>query len=248
MNLVAEPLYATLLVLVVTNTRVILAADSRKNTLHADGTRESGTMDKIFRTGDCYYAVSGFSSTEDGSFSLHRIIHKHLVLYPSFSKAIRHLAKAVATELKAYLVHLKNESPELFTLLLRDSHSGGEIVLVKRDAGIPSAVLLNYKVTVGKEVKVEVDSWSMNSTHIKSGEDCFWRVIGHTAFGDKGMPSVKDVARDPVAITKGMMEAGARVHPQFVGSPINMLELTAEGERWIEKSPSAPAGIRGPLE
>lgn len=243
MNLVAEPLYATLLVLVVTNTRVILAADSRKNTLHADGTHESGIMDKIFRTGDCFYAVSGFSATEDGSFSLQRIIHKYLVLYPGFSKAIQHLAKAVAAELKAYLAHLKKESPELFTHLLKDSHSGGEIVLVKREAGIPTAVLLNYKVTTGEEVKVVVDNWSIDSTYIKGEEDCFWRVIGHTAFGDKGLPSLKEVARDPVAITKRVMEAGARVHPQFVSSPINILELTADGERWIEKSPTAPAQI-----
>ncbi|HEY1113650.1 MAG TPA: hypothetical protein VGE66_08805 [Chitinophagaceae bacterium] len=243
MNPFGEPLYATLLVLIVTNTRVILAADSRKNTLHEDGTRQSGSMDKIFRSRDCYYAVSGFSSTEDGSFSLQRIIHKNLMRYPGFSIAIQHLAKAVATELKAYLAHLKKESPELFARLLRDSHSGGEIVLVKREAGVPTAALVNYKVISHEEVKVVVDTWSIDSTHINGGDDCFWRAIGHTAFGDKAMPSVKEVAGNPVAAAKRMLEEGARAHPQWVGAPFHMVELTAEGERSIGKSSRAPGHL-----
>lgn len=243
MNPFAEPLYATLLVLIVTNTRVILAADSRKNTLHEDGTRQGGSMDKIFRTGDCYYAVSGFSSTEDGSFSLQRIIHKSLVLYPDFSKLVKHLANAIATELKAYLAHLKKESPELFTRLLRDSHSGGEIVLVKREAGVPAAALVNYKVISREEVKVVVDTWSIDSTNIKGGDDCFWRAIGHTAFGDKAMPSVKEVAGNPVAAAQRILEESARAHPQWVRAPFHMVELTAEGERWIGKNPTAPGHL-----
>lgn len=241
MSLLAEPLYATLLVLVVTNTQVILAADSRKNTLYPDGSRVQGTMDKIFRTGDWYYAVSGFSSTEDDAFSLQRVIHQTLLLYTDFRQATRHLAKAVATELKAYLTDLKKVSPELLAQLLRDAHSGGEIVLMKRVAGIPTAILLTYKVTTGEGVKVMVDTWSIDSMQIKGKEDCFWRAIGNTAFPDQGMPSVREVAANPAAAAKRMLEEGARVHPLWVGGPFNMVELAAEGERWIEKSPTAPA-------
>lgn len=241
MDFFAEPLYATLLVLVVTNTRVILAADSRKNTLHPDGSRVQGTMDKIFRTGDCYYAVSGFSSTADGAFSLQRVIHETLLLYTGFREATRHLAKAMATELKAWLSGMRKVSPELFTQLLRDAHPGGEVVLVKRVAGVPTAVLLTYNVTTGAEVKVVVDTWHMDSTHIKGEEDCFWRAIGNTAFLNRGLPSAREVATAPAAAAKKMLEEGARAHPQWIGLPFNMVELRGEGERWIEKSPTAPA-------
>lgn len=241
MSLLAEPLYATLLVLVVTNTQVILAADSRKNTLHPDSSRVAGTMDKIFRTGDCYNAVSGFSSTEDEAFSLQKVIHRTLLLYPDFNQAVRHLAKAIAMELKAYLTSLQKEGPQLFAQLLRDSHSGGEVVLVKTVAGTPTAVLLTYKVTRGEGIKVVVDSWRIDSSHIKGEEDGFWRAIGNTDFLARGMPSVKEVAAGPAAVAKRLMEEGARVHPQWIGGPVNMLELTPGGERWIEKSPTAPA-------
>jgi hypothetical protein len=242
MNPFAEPLYATLLVLVVTNTRVILAADSRKNTLHVDGIREQGTMDKIFQTGDCYYAVSGLSSTEDGSFSLQAIIHKALTSSPHLREAIRHLAKAVAAELKAYLAALKQCSPTLFAQLQRDSHWGGEIVLVQRINDVPAAALLTYKVTTGEPVKVVVDSWRIDSNDIKEEEDCFWRAIGHTDFFG-GMPSAKEVAQNPVATIKSLMEAAAKAHPQFVSGPLNIVELARDGTRWIEKSATAPAQL-----
>lgn len=241
MSLLAEPLYATLLVLVVTNTRVLLAADSRKNTLHPDGRREEGTMDKIFRTGDCYYAVSGFSSTSDGSFSLQGVIHKTLLLYTDFSNAIKQLGPAVATELKAYLDSLQKGSPRLFAQLLRDSSSGGEIVLVKRIGNMPTAVLLTYKIVAARSVKVVVDYWSINISTITGEDDCFWRAIGHTDFLNKGLPSVKEVARQPASTAKRIIEQGARAHPHFVSGPINLLELTREWERWIEKTPTAPA-------
>lgn len=243
MNPFADPLYATLLVLVVTNTRVLLAADSRKNTLHPDGTREEGTMDKIFRTGDCYYAVSGFSSTSDGSFSLQGVIHKTLLLYADFRTAIKQMAPAIATELKAYLGSLQKSSPRLFAQLLRDSFSGGEIVLVKRIGSMPTAVLLTYKIAAGRSVKVEVDTWSINSSTIAEQDDCFWRAIGHTAFLDRGMPSLKEVAQHPAATAKRIIEQGAKAHPHFVGGCINLLELTKEWERWIEKSPTTPARL-----
>ena len=241
MSLLDEPLYATLLVLVVTNTRVILAADSRKNTLHPDGSRVQGTMDKIFRTGDCYYAVSGFSSTEDEAFSLQKVIHQTLLLYTDFNRAVSHLAKAVATGLKAYLARLKQESPQLFAQLLRDSHSGGEVVLVKRVAGVPTAVLLTYKVVAGASVKVVVTSSGIDIGSIRGEEDCFWRAIGNTAFLDWSIPSVKEVAAGPAAAAKRMLEEGARAHPQWIGGPFNMVELTPGEVRWLEKSPTAPA-------
>lgn len=243
MNPFTDPLYATLLVLVVTHTQVLLAADSRKNTLHPDGRREEGTMDKIFRTGDCYYAVSGFSATADGSFSLQGVIHKTLLQYADFSLAIKHMAPAIATELKAYLDSLQKESPRLFAQLLRDSFSGGEIVLVKRIGNLPTAVLLTYKILSGSSVKVVVDTWSINIDSINGEDDCFWRAIGHAPFLNKKLPSVKEVAQHPAATAKRIIEEGAKAYPDFVGGLINLLELTRQWERWIEKSPTAPARL-----
>jgi hypothetical protein len=239
----ADPLYATLLVLVVTNTRVLLAADSRKNTLYPDGRREEGTMDKIFRTGDCYYAVSGFNSTADDTFSLQSIIHKTRILYPGFSTAVKHIARTLASELKAYLAVLKKSSPLLLEQLLSDSQAGGEIVLIERVKEVPSATLLSYRISSSDRIKVVVESWSINTTDIKDEEDCFWRAIGNTAFLAVGMPLVKEVAQSPVPTIKRMVEVGAKAHPHFISGPVNIVELTPEGVHWIEKSTTAPAHV-----
>jgi hypothetical protein len=240
MNPFAEPLYATLLVLVVTNSRVILAADSRRNVLYPDGAREQGTMDKIFQTGNCYYAVSGFSSTYDGRFSLQAVLHKLLLFYPDFNSGLTRIAKAVASELKNYLSVLNSTSPALFAQLRRDSNSGGEIVLVKRVGDVPTAALLTYHIIDGAPVKIVLQNWRIDTTSIKGEDDCFWRAIGNTGFLNGRLPSENEMATRPIEAVKRLMQEGIKANPQQIGGPINILEVTPTGEQWIEKSPTAP--------
>lgn len=240
MSPVADPVCATLLVLVVTNARVILAADSRRNVLYADGVKEQGSMDKIFRTGDCYYTVSGFSSTQDERFSLQAIIHKVLLLYPDFDTALKQLASTLATELKHYLATLKDNSPTLFTQLLRDSHSGGEIVIVKKVNDVPAATLLDYRIIDSEPVRVVLESWKITTGDIRGPDDCFWRAIGNTDFLNRRMPAQTDMARHPEEQIKTLMQEGRKAYPRQIGGPLNMLEVTPGGAQWIEKSATAP--------
>ena len=44
-----EPIFATILVLVVTNRNIILAADSKKTSLNAEGIERNEIMDKIYQ-------------------------------------------------------------------------------------------------------------------------------------------------------------------------------------------------------
>jgi hypothetical protein len=234
-----DALYATILVLVVTNQRILLAADSRKTYLDKQGVQKLGTLDKIYKTNDCYYAVCGFHE-EEGRFSLHQIIHKYLLQSGSLHETIKAMAKELATALKHYFLELKKGSPALFQQLIRTSASGGEVFIVSRVDAIPTAFLIDYKVMDGATVKVTMKTWSINILAIINAESCFWRAIGNTPILSSALLSEKVWALHPVQNAKSLLAEGIKRYPDFVSGPINMLELTTEGVHWIEKTPTAP--------
>jgi hypothetical protein len=229
-----EPLYATILVVVVTHQKIILAADSRKVTLYPDGTIERETIDKICQKNQCYYAVSGFNATADDSFSIHAILNKVLHDYSDFHQAIKQITTTLVTELKSFFTALKKSSPAFFNSLLHYNSAGGEIVLIKRIEHIPTLYLLEYKIMDGPTIKVRLDTWTTDSTRVKENFTCFWRAIGNTAFLSLQMPHEKEMATKPIAMAKQIIEEGAKRYPDFVGKPITILEMTATEEKRIE--------------
>lgn len=227
-----EQLYATILVLAVTNHNLILAADSRKTNIYQDGIGK-GTLDKICQTNDYYYAVSGLHSDADGNFSMQTILHRTLLEYSDFDAAIKRIALTLTTELKNYFINLKKTSPVLFRQFQTYSYSGGEIVIAKRVNDIPTAYLLDYRIIDGSVIDVVMNTGKTDIKKIKNSEECFWRAIGNTAFLDKKMPTEKEMAANPIKKARWIIEEGIKMYPAFVGEPINILEMTEAWEQWV---------------
>lgn len=239
-----DALYATILVLVVTNQRILLAADSRKTYLDKQGVHKVGSLDKIYKTNDCYYAVCGFHE-EEGRFSIHELIHTHLLQSLGLHEAIKQMVQALATALKQYFQELKKSSPALFQQVKRVSASGGEVFVVSRVDTIPTAFIIDYRVTDSSDVKVTMNTWSIDILAIKNPESCFWRAIGNTPTLSSTLLSEKEWALHPVENAKSLIEEGIKRSPDFVSAPINMLELTINGINWIEKTYTAPNTVDG---
>ncbi len=235
-----EPLYATILVLVITNRNLLLAADSRETVINEDGIIEKGTMDKIYKANNYYYAVSGINSNADQSFNIHTVLNKVLLNNSNLDQAVKNIASTLVADLKAYLVKLKKASTSFYNQLLQYCNWGGEIVIVTRVHHIPTVYLLEYRITDGQNIQVTLDTWKTDTTKFTGKEECFWRAIGNTSFLNDCMPSEKEMALDPIAKSKWIIQEGISKYPDFVGGPINILELNERGEQWIEKSPTAP--------
>lgn len=233
-----EVFYATILVMVVTNQRILLAADSRKTYLDKNGIHKTGTIDKIYETDDCYYAVCGFHEEENG-FSVHRLLHNCLSQFSDFSHAVKQITHSLATELKTYFTSLKKTSPAVFQQLKNISAAAGEVFLVKRHNNIPTAYLLDYHIVDGATIKVTVTSRTTTIADIQTTASCFWRAIGNTGFLPASITEV-EWAKHPEAISRRVIEEGSKRTPAFVSPPVNMLEITTAGVRWIEKTPTAP--------
>jgi hypothetical protein len=239
-----DPLSATILVLVITSSDIVLAADSRKTSLAQNGVRETGVMDKIYQANDYYYAVSGLDSTEDGSFSIQSIIHKMLQQFSDFDLAARTITVELSKALKEFFTKLKESSSAIFTHFQNNSASGGEIIILKRVGAVPTAYLLDYKIIDGSNIKVVMNSWKTDCSKITGQDECFWRAIGHTSFlKGNDIPEEKMTA-DPVLHAKLIIEEGIKRYPVFVGAPINILSLNEAGVQWIEKNATSPNRIR----
>lgn len=223
---------ATILVLVVTNHSVVLAADSRKTIFYPGGIVKTGTLDKIHQTDDYYYAVSGLNSGEDESFSMQKILHNILLKHLDFDEAVKDLAVTLTTGLRNYFANLKEKSAALFRRFQTYSFSGGEIVIAKRVNNVPTVYLLDYQVIDGAIINVVMNTGKTDIKKIKGSEECFWRAIGNTSFLNANMPTEKEMAANAIGKAKWIIGEGIRRHPDFVGEPISILEMTEKGAEW----------------
>lgn len=234
-----DALYATILVLVVTNQRIVLAADSRKTYLDKKGVNRVDILDKIYKSNDWYYAVCGFNE-EEGKFSLHKLIHEYLAVSGKGANSIKNVAHALATALKQYFEDLKRSSPAVFQQLLSISASGGEVFIISRVNALPTAYLIDYRVNDGSPLQVTVNTWSIDTKAIGRSDACFWRAVGNVPGSVVNQVSEKDWATQPVKQAKQLIEEGCKQYPAFVSAPVNILELTVDGVNWIEKTHTAP--------
>ena len=221
-----EALLATILVLVVTQQEIVLAADSNKTSLNSEGIEKNEIMDKIYQVGDYYYAVAGLDSSGDKSFSIHAILQRILHEYSDLEQVIKQVLAQLPIALKDFFTGLKQRSPEVFAQYQKLSGSGGEIVIIKRVGKTPTLYLLDYRIIEESTLKIVMNSWKADTSTIKERTQCFWRAIGSTSFLSGRYPSETDMALAPEAKAKEIIEEGSRIYPDFVGGPIKMLRMT----------------------
>lgn len=236
-----EPLFATILVLVVTNRKIILAADSKKTSLNADGIEKNEIMDKIYKVNDYFYAVAGLDSSGDRSFSVHAILQRIFYYYSDMEQVIQQILAQLPIALKNFFTGLKQRSPEVFAQYQKLSGSGGEIVIIKRVGKIPNLYLLDYRVEEESTLKIVMNSWRSDTSTIKEETQCFWRAIGSISFLSGRYPAEEEMALAPEAKAREIIEEGIRNYPDFVGGPIKVLQMTNDtnDEYRIEGDPGS---------
>lgn len=221
-------LYATILVLVVTNRNIILAADSKKTSLNSEGIEKNEIKEKIYQVNDYYYAVAGLDSSGDGSFSIHSILKQIMDDYADLELAIQQVLAQLPIALKEYFSGLKQRSPSVFAQYQKYSASGGEIVIIKKVEKIPTLYLLDYRIIEEATMKIVMNTWRADTSTIKESTQCFWRAIGSTSFLSGRFPSEEEMALHPVEKAREIIEEGIRIYPDFVGKPILMVSMDGE--------------------
>jgi hypothetical protein len=228
-----EPLFATILVLVVTNRNIILAADSKKTSLNSEGIEKNEIMDKIYRVDDYYYAIAGLDSSGDESFSVHAILNRIFLQCSDLELVIQQILTELPIALKDFFSDLKQRSPEVFVQYQKYSASGGEIVIIKRVQKIPTLYLLDYRIIDETTMKIVMNTWKADTSTIKGQDECFWRAIGSTFFLSGQHPSEEEMALHPEGKAREIIEAGIRIYPDFVGGPIRMVRMDESGAGWV---------------
>jgi hypothetical protein len=233
-----DAFHATILVMVITGQRIVLAADSRKTYLDKNGILKIGSLDKIYQTNEYYYAVCGFHE-EEGSFSIHQQLHHFLCNCIDLNKDIKKLITSLANSLKQYFSSFKYKSPEVFNQFKKYSTASGEIFIVKRINNIPTAWLIDYHITGSESINVSLKTWGADITNFEAGISCFWRAIGNTGSLATAI-SEKEWMLQPELSARHVIEEGIAKSPNFVSKPINILTFTHQGVYWTEKSLTSP--------
>jgi hypothetical protein len=229
-----EPLFATILVLVVTNRNIVLAADSRKVVLSPDGVEEKEIMNKVYQTNDYYYAFSGLDSSGVGGFSIQTILDNILRAYEDFELSIQQIVAILPKAIKDFFSGLKEGHSALFAQFQKYCDSGGEIIIIKRVDRLPTVYLLDYRIVNESSIKVVMNTWKTNISAIKGPNECFWRAIGNTAFLNGYQISEEEMATQSVEKATQIIKEGIRRYPDFVGSPIKVLIMDESGDQWLE--------------
>jgi hypothetical protein len=230
-----EPLFATILVLVVTNRNVVLAADSRKVVLSPGGIAQKEIMNKVHQTNDYYYAFSGLDSSGVGGFNVQTILEGILNAYEDFELAIQHIVEVLPKAIKDFFTSLKEHHSALFEQFQKYCDSGGEIVIVKRVNSLPTVYLLDYRIVNELSIKVVMNTWKTNTSSIKGQHECFWRAIGNTSFLNATEILEEEMAMHPAKKARQIIEEGIEKNPDFIGAPIKIFLMDERGMKWLEE-------------
>ena len=228
-----EPLYATILILVVTKQQILLAADSRKTYLDANGVRKTGTMQKLREVNGYYYAIAGIYEDETTGFSIAKLLEDVFLETTDIKKAIQHITHQLATALKTYFSQLQQFHPSLLQQLKQQSASGGELFIVKKLANLPTAYNIEYRFSEKNDLQVIVKNGFIDCTQLTNSNTCFYRLVGNVIPSSLSRFTEKQWATEPVESIHWVMQESQKAFPDFVSAPFSIVSLSANGVEWL---------------
>jgi hypothetical protein len=223
-------------------TTVVLAENTSEVVVGADTllTVDDGTVThgcKIFQVGKVFFALAGFGGTTDKTPSIPSLATDAISKGGSIDDIATRFSDLVQRPLYNYLNSYRIASPELYST--RVPAIPLEIVFFGFEHGIPVYAGRGFNPLFDKP------SPSFNvtgGTRVSAPEGKIAYVLmGHNA------PLIAHMKAHPayfhevglVSATRDLIEM-AIADSKFVGGPISILRISADGPEWIEKTPLCP--------
>ena len=231
MFLLAQPLFATSIVILVTPYYVVMGTDSRRTILDENANvSEKVSVCKINRVGNYCYALAGMVASRT-SFSAHKIINRELKKAKDYNRAVANIKKEIKRALHNEFLYQKQFQPELFKKSVASKQNILEVALLSIKNSKPQVQIIGFEFTDENEINVK------DYTEICPG-DCPTQQSQFYFLGDySGIERYFDThpkVADPVSFVEKLIQIQSQTTPGSVAAPVNIVKFSANGVEWIK--------------
>ncbi len=223
----AVPSKATTEIVVRSRYRIVLAADSRA----IYGLDGNATECKLFQAQDVYATVSGLAHY-GRSYRVTDTIREGFAGPGTFESHVWSTAAILKRSVENLLAHLQASDPTQYRMLLQESNYTSDVVQLAVAQTVRAQPMLGI-------IELRRSGNSLTTSTIICPGSCkqstelfylgYWERIKPYVATPSGPRSVGSAASIDRLIR---LEIAA--HPNEVGAPINILELTGSGARWLQ--------------
>jgi hypothetical protein len=211
--------------------RILLAADSRATY----GTSQSATECKLFQVHQVFATVSGLARY-GASYRATDAIDDGFSRPGSFQQHVSATAFALQRRVGQLLIALQANNAPAYRYLPPSSKSGADVVQ------LAVAQVVNRQPMLGIiEVRRQPGTNLLSSRVTVCPEACrAGTAVFYLGYWERIQPYVASSGRprslESAASLDRVIRMEMQAHPREVGAPINVLELTVNGARWLQNS------------
>jgi hypothetical protein len=229
---------ATAIVIIVTPKSVILGADSRRSSFNNFTFQEIvTTTTKIYKSGEYHFAISGLTSNETTFFDASLFINYYLKEYSDVTVAIDSIKIKLAESLRAELKSQKRKYHKAFLNTIKYSNNimGFGIIGVRNSKPFAHLIEFNLRDTTSLNIKITENSCPGNCKDgvliIAMGAN---KAIANYMQQDEWMKN------SPIELAEKLISLEIEKEPEYVGGPIDIVEVTADKTIWHKKKEDCP--------
>lgn len=230
---------ATTIVAVKTKKEIVIGADSKVTDTFGNASENQAC--KIVQAGNVFFAYAGFARDTQTDFSIPQIVSESLNsnLSLSIAEKTENLTKIVIEKLNVELPILKEKS----FVTYREKIEGKiflRILIAGFEKGKPVLLVRQFRLgqTADQTIGVIV---STDDCDAKCKGNYTTRFLGETEAID-GLPEeTKDFWKAGLtAGVKKLVEIQIAAREEYVGAPVDILQITAKRAVWIQKKAMCP--------
>ena len=223
---------ATTIVVVRTTTEIVIAADSKVTDAYGESLDDSC---KIRQVGNLFIGFEGFVRDKKTGFNVPEIARQALQLKPNASpqEKVGVLTGFITSALFDELIKVRSHSPDVFQIKLL-GRTFLRLVIAGFDKNRPVDFVRQFRMTpiAGKFAVTVVPDDCLDDC---KGE-VVTRFLGETAAID-GLPEdTPDFWREGLVVgARRLVEMQIMARSEYVGPPIDILQISAKGGKWVQK-------------
>ena len=219
---------ATVIVLVRTQNEVVLAAD-RKVLFRGNGLpTHAGSVCKIYRVGDGFFALAGLANFPDDSSS---IVAGELQRGGKPADAIARAAETLRSSLVTALPRLAQIDPDGYRQI-RESKGAVGIAAAMLSEGSPISIYASIDLSTSDVGSIEMA--------VASGKEVKWRALGSTAAIQRLFDSGKVPSLRPAELARYLVRYEINAGDPNVGLPVDVVDVSPSGASWPWPEPGCP--------
>jgi hypothetical protein len=227
----AGPVYlGTAIVAVRTEDVLVVGADSK--TTRLDAPDVSTNTCKIQEVAGVFFAVAGLRRSTDGDFDVPLLAARACRAPGTLGDKVVAFEDAMQWPLTTALLRIRDAAPDYYRGRERRHAAFVEVAFFANEGGKPRFLVRDFKA---RESEQKVLSIEVGAAELSNPG---FALLGEAREMQSYLDANPIVDRmNPIEGARALLVRAATVHPETVGLPIDVVQLSGQSVRWVDRKP-----------